>query len=215
MKGAIFDVDGTLLDSMPIWDDAGKRYLETLGITAHPGLGDILYPMTMEGAAAFMKREYHLTNSVQEIVEGVTNVIEQFYREQVLLKEGVSEYLESLQKRGIKMVIATSGDRVLTEAALTRLGICKYFVRIFTCAEVGTGKSKPNIFLRAAEFMGTRPEETWVFEDALHAMEAAKHAGFHVVGVYDKSNEKRTEEIKAICDVYMENLKDTGEERKD
>lgn len=207
MLGAIFDVDGTLLDSMPIWENAGGKYLQTLGIVARPELGEILFPMSMEDAAAYMKKEYALSETIEEIVAGVTGVIDDFYRNQVPLKEGAEYLLQELKARGVRMVIATSGDKELVEAAFFRLGVREYFEKIFTCTEVGAGKSKPDIFLKAAEFLKMSPEEIWVFEDALHAIETAKNAGFPVAGIHDKSSERQREEIEKVCDIYLEKLK--------
>lgn len=207
MLGAIFDVDGTLLDSMPIWEDAGEKYLQTIGIVARPELGEILFPMSMEDAAAYMKKEYALSETIEEIVAGVAGVIDDFYRNQVPLKEGAEYLLQELKARGVRMVIATSGDKELVEAAFSRLGVREYFEKIFTCTEVGAGKSKPDIFLKAAEFLKMSPEEIWVFEDALHAIETAKNAGFPVAGIHDKSSERQREEIEKVCDMYLEKLK--------
>lgn len=203
IKAAIFDVDGTLLDSMPIWEDAGERYLKSVGIAAGPELGKILFPMSLEEAAVYMKEEYKLPYSAEEIVDGTLQVIEQFYREEVLLKEGAASVLAKMKAQKIRIAAATSGNRELVEAAFTRLGIRNYFEKIFTCTEVGAGKSQPDIYLRAAKSLGAVPEETLVFEDALHAMETAKNAGFPVVGVYDKSSEMQSAQIQELCDVYM------------
>lgn len=204
IRAAIFDVDGTLLDSMPIWEDAGEKYLHTLGITARPGLGKVLFPMSMEEAAVYMREEYRLPCTAAEIVAGVAQTIDAFYREEVLLKDGAEGLLSSLASRGVKLAVATSGNRALCEAAFTRLGVRNYFSGIFTCSEVGAGKSRPDIFLRAAQFLGSEPAETWVFEDALHAIETAKKAGFPVAAIYDKSNESQMDRIKEISDVYLE-----------
>lgn len=206
IRGAIFDLDGTLLDSMPIWEDAAERFLDSLGIEAEPGLREILYPMSMTEGAEYLKSRYRLELSVDEIVAGVSHVIEDFYAHQVQLKEGVGQFLAGLKQAGIKMVIATSNDRQVFEGALKRLGVFDCFDRIFTCSEIGVGKSKPDIFLVAAEFMGTLPEETWVFEDALYAIQTAKNAGFRTAGVYDSCSARDWEEIKRVSDIYMEKM---------
>jgi len=206
IRGAIFDLDGTLLDSMPIWEDAAERFLDSLGIEAEPGLREILYPMSMTEGAEYLKSRYCLDLSIDEIVAGVSRVIEDFYADQVQLKEGVGQFLEGLKQAGIRMVIATSNDRQVFEGALKRLGVFDCFDRIFTSSEIGVGKSKPDIFLAAAEFMGTLPEETWVFEDALYAIQTAKNAGFRTAGVYDSCSARDWEEIKRVSDIYMEKM---------
>lgn len=206
IKGAIFDLDGTILDSMSIWDNAAEMYLSTLGIEAEAGLSRIMFTMSMTEGAEFLKNRYCLDLGVEEIVAGVVQTIEKFYYFDVQLKEGVKQFLEEMKQAGIKIVAATSSDRLLVERALKRLSVLGYFDRIFTCAEIGAGKEKPDIYLAAARFMGTMPGHTWVFEDALYAIKTARKAGFKTVGVYDLYSEDDLEEIKKISDIYFEKL---------
>lgn len=201
-QACIFDVDGTLLDSMSVWDDIGERYLTSLGISARDGLRDALDTMSLEQGAAYLKEEYQLDKSVSQIIEGVLKIVSDFYRFEAPLKPGVKETLKWLSARRKRMVIATSGDSELAEAALKRNGILEYFEHIYTCTEVGAGKDEPTIYLKAAEFLQTGPEKTAVFEDALHAAETAKNAGFIVVGVYDESNDGNISRMKKVCDHY-------------
>lgn len=205
-QACIFDVDGTLLDSMSVWDDIGERYLTSLGILAREGLKDALNTMSLEQGAAYLKEEYQLDKSVSQIIEGVLKIVSDFYRFEAPLKPGVKETLEWLNAEKIRMVIATSGDSELAEAALKRNGIQKYFEHIYTCTEAGAGKDEPTIYLKAAEFLQTEPENVLVFEDALHAAETAKKAGFIVVGVYDESNDANISRMKKICDHYYERM---------
>lgn len=204
LQGAIFDVDGTLLDSMPIWDNAAALYLKTRGISAPPELGRILYPMTMREGSEYLREKYKLTPHVDEIMQGVNETIQNFYQREVLLKSGVAEFLHQLKQRKIRMTIATSSDRLLIEKALLRLQILDCFDRLFTCSELGVGKDKPDIYVAAQEFMGTKRPATWVFEDAPHAIRTAKTAGFQTVGIYDASSAAQQEEIKRYSDIYME-----------
>lgn len=101
------------------------------------------------------------------------------------------------------MVVATSTDRMHAEAALKRAGIEEYFDRVFTCSEVGAGKSNPEIFEQAGRQLGTRKSTTWVFEDALYAIKTAKAAGFPTVGLYDETSRKDQKEIRAMADRYL------------
>jgi len=208
IKGAIFDLDGTILDSMPIWDNAAEMYLNSIGIKAEPGLGKIMFAMSMTEGAGFLKDRYHLDMDIDEIITGINRTIEDFYFYQVQLKEGVEQFLKGIKQAGIKMAAATTSDRQVVERALERLNVIRYFDRIFTCTEIGAGKEKPDIYLAAAEFMGTVPENTWVFEDALHAIKTAKSAGFRTVGVYDASSRDNLDEIRKISDIYFEKLDD-------
>ena len=208
MKGAIFDVDGTLLDSMDMWNHAGEIYLAARHITASPELGKIMFPMTMVQAAEYMKITYGLPDTVEEIIEGVNLTIDHFYRYEVKPKAGIRHFLRQMEGEGYTMTIATSSDRPLIEAAVERLGMSRYFKRIFTCSEIGRGKSEPDIYEAARAFMGTEVSETWVFEDAIHAARTAKKAGFRLAGVYDSSSEAEQEELKNISDWYRKDFYD-------
>ncbi len=181
MKGAVFDVDGTILDSDYIWDEAATRYLKTKGLEPEQDLGSILVPMTIEEGCAYVKEKYHLEESVEEISQGVLKAVQGFYENEVQVKDGVRELLEELYQQGIPMVIATTGDRRLVEPAFERLGLTHYFRRIFTSGEVGAGKTQPLIFEKCAEYLGLPKEEVCVYEDADYAIETAKKAGFPVV----------------------------------
>ena len=202
IKGAIFDVDGTLLDSMEIWEDVGVSYLNSIGVEAEPDLGTVLFTMSIQEGAAYVKEHYHLSQEPEEIVQGVLDIISNYYKKTAPLKSGAKELLEKLDKHNIPMTVASSNNKKEIEMAFERLGIAKYFDRIFTCEEVGVGKTKPDIYLRAAEYLGTRPEETVVFEDVIHAIRTAKQAGFQVVGIYDEASKDDQEEIQKEADWY-------------
>lgn len=207
IKGAIFDLDGTLLDSMSIWDTIGEDYLRSLGIEPRENLAETFKTFTLEQSAEYYRTNYGVTLSVAEIVNGVNGMIEDFYRNTVPLKKGVREFLEALSQKGVKMCIATVTDRYLAEAALVRLGVRKYFSEIFTTAEVGCGKSEPLIYRTALAHLGTQKAETFVFEDAYHALMTAKNDGFPTVAVYDVHEEKQSE-LKSVADRYINNFND-------
>ena len=204
MKGAIFDFDGTLVDSMFIWDTFGEDYLRTLGKEPRENLTETFKTFTLEQAAEYYRAHYGVTLSVGEIVDGVNEMVAKFYRTKVTLKSGVLEFLRDLQIKGVKMCVATVTDRPIVEDVLVRLGIRDFFTEIFTCAEVGHNKETPHIYRAALEVLGTRKEETVVFEDALHALMTAKNDGFTVAAVYDK-HELRQTEMKENSDYYITN----------
>jgi HAD superfamily hydrolase (TIGR01509 family) len=208
IKGAIFDLDGTILDSMPVWDNAAEMFLNSIGIEAEPGLGKIMFSMSMTEGAEFLRDRYGLDMDADAIITGINHTIEDFYCYQVQLKEGVEQFLKDMKKAGIKMVVATASDRNVVEKALKRLNVMNCFDRIFTCTEIGAGKIRPDIFLAAVEYMGTLPRDTRVFEDALHAIKTAKNAGFRTVGVYDVYSKENMEEIKETCDIFLNKLDD-------
>jgi HAD superfamily hydrolase (TIGR01509 family) len=186
-KGAIFDLDGTLFDSMFMWDAIAATYLESRGITPKPDLNEKVKSKTGRQVARIFRRDYGLRQSPDEIIDGFNALLAGFYADKVQLKPGVSNMLEALKKRGVAMCIATATDRHLVEAGLRRTGIIDYFGRIFTCTEAGAGKELPDIFQQALRFLGTDIADTVVFEDAFYAVRTAKRAGFTVAAVNDVS----------------------------
>ena len=208
IKGAIFDVDGTLLDSMPMWDNIGSIYLKHKGIEPEPNLSRVLFSMTITEGAAYIKEKYHLAISPDEIIKELGDLVLTFYEKDLPLKSGVFDFLSALKQQGVKITVATSSERNMIEAAFSRLKIDRFFDAIFTCTEIGTGKNKPDIFYAAQKHMGTKISETWVFEDGLYAIKTTKAAGFNVCGVFDRSSMDDQEEMKAICDVYVTTLSD-------
>ena len=206
IKGAIFDLDGVLLDSLSIWEDLGARYLRAKGIQPEENLGKKLFPMSMEQGAQYMKDRYALPESAEEIAEGLKALLEHFYFEEVSAKPGAEELLSRLRARGIPMAAATSSPRPHVTAALERLGLLRYFREIFTTWELGTSKHRPDIYLLAAKALETKPEETIVLEDSLYALETAKAAGFYTVGVYDPLGEPDQQTLRQEARQYITSL---------
>ena len=202
IQGIIFDFDGTLFDSMFIWDTAGEVYLRSIGKEPEDDLQKILKPMSLLQSAEYVREKYHIPLSVEEIMDGVNRTVEGFYFHTVEPKPGVIDFLEELHRRNIKMCIATATDRYQVEAALQRCGMSHFFSEIFTCTEVGRGKDRPDIFRRAMEYLQTDRSTTVVVEDAYHAIHTAKQDGFLVVGVYD-SHENRQQEFLSLTDVFL------------
>ena len=202
IKGAIFDLDGTLLDSMFIWDTIGEEYLRSLGKEPHEDLKETFMTLTLEEAAEYYREHYGVTLSVKGIVDGVNAMVEQTYKTKVTLKPGIAEYLAWLKENGVRMCVATVTDRYLVEETLERLGVRHYFSEIFTCAEVGFGKDKPVIYQKALKHLGTEKNDTYVFEDMLFALNTAKTDGFPTVGIYDR-HEAHQDELKELADHYV------------
>ena len=208
IKGAIFDIDGVLLDSMGIWDDLGARYLRSLGKIPEEGLNKILFSMSMEQGAEYLNEHYGLNKSVKETVDGIGRMLEDYYFYEVLLKPGAKEILEFLKSKNIKMAAATSSPRTHIEKALSRNGLLGYIDKIYTTGEVGVSKHSPDIYNLAADFLKTKSEETLVFEDSLYALKTAKEAGFVTVGVFDEKGESNQAELENQADLYLKKLDD-------
>ena len=202
IKGAIFDLDGTLIDSMFIWDTIGEDYLKSFGIEPKENLAEVFKTFTLNQAAKYYRSQYDIKLSVEEIVDGINNMVSEIYRTKVALKPGVSDFLKRLQRSGVKMCVATVTDRPIVEDVLKRLNVREYFSQIFTCAEVGYNKETPEIYRQALKHLETPKTETVVFEDVLHAIKTAKEDGFKVAAVYD-SHEPRQKEIKEFSDYYI------------
>lgn len=201
-KGAIFDFDGTLVDSMSIWQEVGAIYLKDMGYTPPPQLCQILSPMSLEQSAHYLKENYALPQSISQIIQGVLKKVEEFYRYQVQPKPNVLPFLEKLQAKGVKMCIASSTDQALIQAVLERYKMESFFEQIFTCSAVGYGKDNPFIFEQALAFLRTPKQQTLVFEDAYYAVKTAKSANFCVVAIYDQY-ESHPKEVKSLADVYL------------
>ncbi len=205
IKGAIFDLDGTLLDSLSLWDNIGYRYLETLGLSPKEDLREKFKSSSLYQAADYLYQKYDISFSVNEIMNGINALAENFYNNEVMLKPNVEEFLQFLYNSGVKMCIATATDRFLVKAALCRCQIDKYFSEIFTCTEIGHGKDEPIIYREALKHLATKKGESVIFEDALYAIKTAKKDGFLVSAVFDKHIDEQ-EEIKRICDFYIDDF---------
>jgi len=206
IKGVIFDIDGVLLDSLGIWDDLGARYLKSIGVQPEEGLNEILFSMSMEQGSTYLNEHYHLQKTDAEVSSGISKMLEDFYFHEVLPKPGAKELLEFFKAKGIKMTAATSSPRIHVEKALERNGMLGFIEKLFTNTEVGASKHEPKIYNEAAAYMGTKPEETLVFEDSLYALKTAKVAGFVTVGVYDVKGETDQEGVRNTGDFYIKEL---------
>lgn len=208
IKCAIFDFDGTLFDSMYIWDNLAETYLNSLGKKAKSSIREDVKALSLYQSANYLKKEYNLSLSAEEIIAGINKTIEHFYIHNVLPKPGVIDFLEKMKNAEISMCIATASDRYHVETALSRCGMKHYFDAIFTCNEIGYGKDEPVIFRKAMEYFVANRSNTIVFEDAFHSIQTAKNDGFTVAAVFD-SSEKRQNEIRNLADFYFTDFEHT------
>jgi len=200
-KYAIFDMDGTLVDSMGYWQHLASEFLAAKGILhVSEKLQEQIKPMTtLESAALFLK-EFRLSGNPETIAGEINAVMDRHYRRDIPLKKGIRDYLEHLRGKGVRMCVASATAEPLAEACLKRLGILGYFDFLLSCETVGAGKNSPAVYLAAAERMGAPAKDIAVFEDAWFALETAKKAGFYVVGVYDESASEYWEKICRMAD---------------
>lgn len=204
LQSAIFDMDGTLLDSMPMWQGLGPDLLRRFGAEPSPDLRERLKAMTLRQGAAYCREAYHLDATVEELIGLLEQRVDDFYHSEVRAKPGVERFLSLLKMEGVWMFVATATDRHLAQAALRHAGIDGYFRGIVTSAEVPLGKEEsPEIYERAMRRLQSNKKDTVIFEDALHAIRTAKAAGFRVAAVYDASAQADEAEIRGLADYYI------------
>ena len=203
-KYAIFDMDGTLVDSMGYWARLSREYLGSKGVQTIPKeILERIAPMTMGESAALFVREFGLPGTAAEAEAEMNAMMEGHYRRDVPLKPGVRAYLERLREQGVRMCVASSTAEPLMEICLTRLGVRDCFEFLLSCDSVGAGKDRPDVYHAAAERLGGSPAETAVFEDAPFAAKTAKAAGYYVVAVRDGGDGTRWEKVKAAADEFI------------
>lgn len=200
---AIFDMDGTLIDSMIFWKNLASEYLSSKGVTQIPA--DILErikPMTMSESAALFQQEFRLSGDPEAEMNAMMDA---HYRNDIPLKPGVREYLQTLHSRGVRMCVASATAEHLMETCLTRLGVRDCFEFLLSCETVGTGKRSPLVYHESAGRLHATAAEIAVYEDALYAVQTAKEAGYYVVGVYDDSAAKNWLTIEKLADEIVLN----------
>lgn len=213
IKFAIFDLDGTLLDSSEMWQTLGARYLTALGETPEDGLTEEIKELSIPEGARYLHERYGLSYSPEEIVRHLTRMIEHFYTNEARLKDDAAKLLAALRAHCVHMSVATAGDERLGMGALVRLGVGDFFAGSVSCSNYGS-KTSPDVFLAAADLIHALPEETIVFEDSLFAVKTAKRAGFVTAAVKDISEHNQTE-LKRVSDFYAEQLGDFADNVKE
>ena len=204
LQSAIFDMDGTLLDSMPTWRELGPSFLQEAGITATPEQLQMLRTMPDHEVVPYLREVCGLPWSQEEAINQIVIRMEAFYSSRVRPKPGLEKFLSILKMEGVWMYVATATHRRLTEKALKTAGIDHYFRGIVTSADAGNHKSESaEIYEMALRRLQSNKRDTVVFEDALYAIRTAKAAGFRVAGVYDVTQEADQPEIQRLSDYYI------------
>jgi HAD superfamily hydrolase (TIGR01509 family) len=207
-KYAIFDMDGTLIESMGFWKNLAPEYLAQKGIDPIPAdLPARIKTMTMSESAALFRQEFGLTG---DPAAEMNAIMEDHYRNDIPLKSGVREYLENLHRQGVRMCVASATAEHLMESCLTQLGVRNYFNFLLSCETVGAGKRSPLVYQEAARRLGAVPGDIAVYEDALYAVQTAKAAGFYVLGIYDDGAAGNWETIAKVADEIIINWEEAG-----
>lgn len=207
IKGAIFDMDGTLVNSLIVWKDIwaaiADRYLD--GEKDFPGeeIDRRLRTMTLLDGMELIHDLRGIGKDGREIWNFCNELIEDFYRNKVEMKSGAMEFLKFLYDKEIKMCIASASALDMVEIAVSRCELGKYIPKLLSNCDFGCGKDKPDVYIAALEYLGTPVEETWVFEDSLVALKTAKKLGMPVVGIYDAYNFGQ-DEMREISDYYID-----------
>lgn len=207
-KAVLFDLDGTLVDSMWMWKAIDIEYLARFGYECPEDLQKSIEGMSFSETAVYFKERFLIPDSLEEMKADWTRMSIDKYRHEVPLKKGARSFLQELKKRGIKMGIATSNGREMAEAVLSSLQITEYFDLIMTACEVSAGKPAPDIYLKEAELFGVKPEECLVCEDVPAGILAGKRAGMEVCAVEDDFSLGMTEEKKELADYYIRNYEE-------
>ena len=206
IKGIIFDFDGTLVDSMFIWQMIGSDYLLSKNIKPKKNLYNSLKSLSLEEAAEYYQKNYNIKDNKSKILKDINIILKNYYFNKVCLKEGVQEFLNFLFINKIEMCIATATDKEMVEIVLSKYRLNKYFKKVLTCNEVGEGKNSSLIFDKAISSLELKKEQVYIFEDSLHAIETAKKNGFKIVGVEDFYSKEDKEQIVMLSDRYLDSF---------
>ena len=211
-KGAIFDLDGTLLNSLHVWEQIDIRFLGKRGILVTEDYTKAVTPLGFERAAQYTIERYGLSESPEEIISEWNRMADEAYATEVRLKPNAREFLLYLKDRGIKLGVATALHPASVEATLRHNGIYDLFDSFTMLHEVTRGKNFPDIYLLAAGKLGIAPADCIVFEDILAAVKGARAGGFRVCGVYDSYAEHEWQEIREQADLHIRDYRELMEE---
>lgn len=203
-KAAIFDLDGTLVDSMWMWKAIDIEYLARYGYECPPMLQREIEGMSFSETAVYFKEYFHLPDTLEQIKRAWVEMSIEKYRNEVPMKKGALGFLQYLHASGIKTGIATSNGREMVDAVLESLNLTPYFHVIKTACEVAAGKPAPDIYLKVAEDLQTAPSDCIVFEDVPAGIQAGKAAGMVVCAVEDEFSIPLRQEKEALADFFIE-----------
>jgi len=206
IKGAIFDMDGTLVNSLffwdILWDRLGEIHLNGEKFRPTDEEDKNMRTMTLHDAMYYLYSIYHLGESAEKLAEYALDMLGKFYITDAKLKDGARDFLQYCKEKGIKMCIASASTKEHVRTVLKHFQIDGYFSEVFSCEEFGKGKDEPDVYLEAMKYLGAEKDEICVFEDSLTAIKTAKKIGIKTVAIYDKYNYGQ-EEMKNLADRYI------------
>lgn len=208
IKAVIFDLDGTLIDSMGIWAQIDKEYLSCFGHTVPDNLQEEITHLTFTETANYFKERFNIEDDIDDIIATWNTMAFNHYSNDIKLKDNVIPFLNKLKNKGIKISLATSNSITLLEATLKNNGIYHYFDAISTTEEVKKSKDNPDIYLLSAKKLNIDPKDCLVFEDIVQAVKGAKLAGMKVCAVYDRCSEHQKDELISLADKYILNFEE-------
>lgn len=214
IKACFFDMDGTIIDSMWMWRDIDIEFLGNRGIKLPENLQRDIEGLSFTETACFFKERFSLPESIDEIKRIWNEMAMDKYRHHVPLKPGVSQFLEAMYRRRVRMGIATSNSKELATCCIEALGIGRYFDAVVTGCDVGAGKPSPDVYLKCAGLCGVKPSDCLVFEDIPVGIDAGHNAGMKVCAVYDKYSEDVDELKRHKADYYINSFEELKEELK-
>mgnify|MGYP003251063869 FL=1 len=206
IKAVLFDLDGTLVDSMWVWNDIDVEYLGRFGLSLPETLQKEIEGMSFTETAVYIKQKFSIPDPIEKMKEDWNAMAFDKYVNEVPLKKGVSEFLALCRKKGIRLGIATSNSRQLVDVIIASHGLTEYFDGIVTGCEVNRGKPWPDVYLETARRCGASPEHCLVFEDIVPGIQAGRNAGMKVCAVADAYSVYPEKEKRKLADYYIEDF---------
>lgn len=204
IQAVIFDLDGTLVDSMWVWTAVDEEYFRWHGMEVPEGMQERISGMSFSETADYIKHTYQIPDTIEEMKAAWNRLAEEKYKEEVPLKPGVLDFLKHLRKRGIKTGVATSNSKHLVELSLEARGIRSMMDSVHTACEVEHGKPAPDIYLLVAEDLEVQPEHCLVFEDIVEGIQAGKNAGMRTCAVADAASADTWTEKQQLANYAIE-----------
>lgn len=211
MKNLIFDLDGTIIDSLYIWEQLAYEYIKGLGYKVDRDISREIETMNLEEASRYLREKFSLNKTEEEIRDELKDLIKKYYEEKFQAKEGLIDFVKKSYRAGYNLVVGTTIEEDLAGIILKRLGIDRYFKRIFTEENLKLSKRDSLYYEKILEFMDFKPEDSILFEDSLYALESAKKVGLKLVLIRDTYHEKDFARASSLADLVIENFTDLEE----